>query len=224
MIGPVDFTDMSTGEKTPFGPTGEEKKKTKDPKGLSKREMRRLATVGGLTAAQLALLASAKTDYAEPMSLGRLQRPLRVMAPRLRDTRYAGEIAERRALEAELAKTTGPTGARRQALRQETDRGTESRQLGIAAENARRYMEEQKLNLQAAQRAAEFNLGQQQAEEASRIAQQNAELMTKLSKQQAIAQSLGNVGQGLMGYWGDEDLARAYSIDGTYDRYRYGKR
>ena len=186
--------------------------------------MRRLATIGGLTAAQLALLASAKTDYAEPMSLGRLQRPLRVMAPRLRDTRYAGEIAERRALEAELAKTTGPTGARRQALRQETDRGTESRQLGIAAENARRYMEEQKLNLQAAQRAAEFNLGQQQAEEASRIAQQNAELMTKLSKQQAIAQSLGNVGQGLMGYWGDEDLARAYSIDGTYDRYRYGKR
>tara|TARA_R110000851_G_scaffold37059_3_gene96001 strand:- start:267 stop:3362 length:3096 start_codon:yes stop_codon:yes gene_type:complete len=220
MIGPVDFSAMDTGERLPFGPTGEEEPENPKKGGMSNRDIGRLAAVGGMTAAQLAMLASADTDYADPVSAYRRPRPLRVTAPRLRDTEYAAEVAERRYYDEELTKTTGPTGDRRRELRQEFDRGTERRQMGINKYNADAYQWEQGLNVQNLNEYYNQLANAQTLEESSRVSQSNAELMTELSKRQAMSQSIGNVSAGLMGYWGDEDLARASQINGTYDRYK----
>ena len=174
MIGPVDFSAMDTGERLPFGPTGEEEPENPKKGGMSNRDIGRLAAVGGMTAAQLAMLASADTDYADPVSAYRRPRPLRVTAPRLRDSEEAAGIAKRRYL--------------------------------LNVQNLNEYYN-QLANAQT-------------LEESSRVSQSNAQLMTELSKRQAMSQSIGNVSAGLMGYWGDEDLARASQINGTYDRYK----
>jgi len=162
----------------------------------------------------------ADTDYADPVSAYRRPRPLRVTAPRLRDTEYAAGIAERRYVDEELRKTTGPTGARRRELRQGFDRDTERRQMGINKYNADAYQWEQGLNVRNLNEYYNQLANAQTLEESSRVSQSNAQLMTELSKRQAMAQSIGNVSAGLMGYWGDEDLARASQINGTYDRYK----
>ena len=220
MIGPVDFNALETGERRPFGPAGEEKPKKPEKGGMSGKDIGRLAAVGGMTAAQLAMLASANTDYADPISAYRRPRPLRVNAPRLTDTEYAAGVAERRYYDEELTKTTGPTGARRRELRQGFDRDTERRQMGINKYNADAYQWEQGLNVQNLNEYYNQLTNAQTLEESSRVSQSNAQLMTELSKRQAMAQSIGNVSAGLMGYWGDEDLARASQINGTYDRYK----
>ena len=222
-MDPVDFSAMDTGERLPFGPTGEEEPENPKKGGMSNRDIGRLAAVGGMTAAQLAMLASADTDYADPVSAYRRPRPLRVTAPRLRDTEEAAGIAERRYLDEELRKTTGPTGARRRELRQGFDRDTERRQMGINKYNADAYQWEQGLNVQNLNEYYNQLANAQTLEESSRVSQSNAELMTGLSKRQAMSQSIGNVSSGLMGYWGDEDLARASQINGTYDRYKAGE-